>query len=210
MRSRLLSIALTLLICSEAAALAQCDDKSQQMLPTKPASRVTWVRHPSARRRLIRRGRRKSSKTPLRRQKAALALMGGPRQALPPVIVKRTDSHPHRMPDRVRKYRPFVCRALEIRARFELRPSVTTRRAARQSPTAFVDVASSRLAQSCHERCATVPPTSTVAEPVVIMCRRSPRQIRTRWRWQRCRNRRSENSLPVRLTANQRVDQSQS
>jgi hypothetical protein len=30
MRSRLLCIALTLLICSEAAALAQCDDKSQQ------------------------------------------------------------------------------------------------------------------------------------------------------------------------------------
>jgi hypothetical protein len=30
MRFRLLCIALTLLICSEAAALAQCDDKSQQ------------------------------------------------------------------------------------------------------------------------------------------------------------------------------------
>jgi hypothetical protein len=30
MRSRLLCIALTLLICSEAAALAECDDKSQQ------------------------------------------------------------------------------------------------------------------------------------------------------------------------------------
>jgi hypothetical protein len=30
MRSKLLCIALTLLICSEAAALAQCDDKSQQ------------------------------------------------------------------------------------------------------------------------------------------------------------------------------------
>jgi hypothetical protein len=30
MRSRLFSIALTLLISSEAAALAQCDDKSQQ------------------------------------------------------------------------------------------------------------------------------------------------------------------------------------
>jgi hypothetical protein len=30
MRSRLLCIALTLLICSDAAALAQCDDKSQQ------------------------------------------------------------------------------------------------------------------------------------------------------------------------------------
>jgi hypothetical protein len=30
MRSRLLCIALTLLISSEAAALAQCDDKSQQ------------------------------------------------------------------------------------------------------------------------------------------------------------------------------------
>jgi hypothetical protein len=67
-----------------------------KMLPTKPASRATWVRHPSARRRLIRRSRRKSSKMRLQGQKATLALMGGLRHALPPAIVKRTGSRPHR------------------------------------------------------------------------------------------------------------------
>jgi hypothetical protein len=88
MRSRLLCVALTLLICSEAAALAQCDDKSQQNAAMKQASRAILVGHPNARRKLIRRGRRKSSKMRLQRQKIASALMGGLRHLLPLAIVK--------------------------------------------------------------------------------------------------------------------------
>jgi hypothetical protein len=56
--------------------------KASKMLPTKRGSRATSVRHPSAQRRLIRRSRRKSSKTRPQRQKIELARTGRRRDAI--------------------------------------------------------------------------------------------------------------------------------
>jgi hypothetical protein len=82
MRSTFLLISLALLVCSEFLLTRNVMTKASKMLPMKRGSRATSVRHPSARRKLIRRSRRKSSKTRLQRQTIALARMGQRRDAI--------------------------------------------------------------------------------------------------------------------------------
>jgi hypothetical protein len=82
MRSRFLYIALAILVARKLLLSRNVMTKASKMLPTKQGPRATLVRHPSARRRLIRRSRRRNSKTRLRRQKIALERTGRNRDAL--------------------------------------------------------------------------------------------------------------------------------
>jgi hypothetical protein len=59
MRSRFLYIALAILVARKLLLSRNVMTKASKMLPTKQGPRATLVRHPSARRRLIRRSRRK-------------------------------------------------------------------------------------------------------------------------------------------------------
>jgi hypothetical protein len=126
MRSRFLYIALAILVARKLLLSRNVMTKASKMLPTKQGPRATLVRHPSARRRLIKSSRRKSSKTRLRGQKIALAQMGRLRHFLPPSIVKRDGP---REPPHAR---------LRI-ALFELRPEMTPGwRAGRRPPSCAI------------------------------------------------------------------------